>query len=154
MPQITSAPQLMDLCQKQPELCNAIKSDSNTTIIVINQESSLAKDVADVKKPIDKGLVPSGKGLLIGGGTGAAVGSGLAATLSHNLIGVYGDYTVGGAASVGAIMGGVSGAVAGTIAANFTDNKVIAGAIGGVIGGVATFMVGGGWLLGGLAGAA
>ena len=71
MPQITSAPQLMDLCQKQPELCNAIKSDSNTTIIVINQESSLAKDVADVKKPIDKGLVPSGKGLLIGGGTGA-----------------------------------------------------------------------------------
>lgn len=117
------------------------------------QKQTLSDSIKDAIN-IDRGLTALGKGTLAGGLAGAATGAGLAATLSHNMLGVFGDYTVGSAAKLGGVVGGVIGAAAGAASANFVDNKAINATIGAVAGGVASGAIGGGWLLGGVAGAA
>jgi len=146
-----SAPSPVAMQEQMQAMQNRIKElEAKTETPKKHNFSEIVKDQVN----IDRGLKPLGKGLLAGGIAGTVTGAALAATLSHNLIGVFGDYTVGGAAKVGGIIGGVVGAASGAVSANFVDNKAINVAIGAVAGGVASGAVGAGWLIGGLAGAA
>lgn len=137
----------------QALLCIPQKDKSMKCEAAPEQTQKTFTDTVKDQVNIDRGLLPLGKGALIGGAAGALTGAGLAATLSHNMVGVFGDLTVGGAAKAGGLIGGMVGTATGAVSANFIDNKAINVALGAVAGGVASGAMGAGWLLGGLAGA-